>query len=144
MEFSFTVPVPPSWNAMYRVAWVPIKDKYGQTRVGTDGRSSRRMGLIKTRETAAMQEAISLIVKTARPSGWLPPEEIIVGYRFYLKRIADVDNLEKALGDSIARALGVNDRIFLPIPLAREKSTDPRVEVELYDAAKYVIAVVPR
>jgi Holliday junction resolvase RusA-like endonuclease len=80
-----------------------------------DGKVYKKAGI----ET--WQTAVARIVQTARPSGWLPTRQVRLYYDFHLVRRADCDNLQKALNDAIAHALGVNDDIFLPC--ARSKTT---------------------
>jgi Holliday junction resolvase RusA-like endonuclease len=93
--------------------------------------------MAKRTEVASYQADTTLIVRSARPSGWRPPGQVRLTYDFYLKRDADCDNLLKVLNDAIAMALDVNDRHFLPC--VRSKVVDgttrnPRVEIH-FDAA---------
>jgi Holliday junction resolvase RusA-like endonuclease len=71
-------------------------------------------GVYKKEGVEAWQTSVARIVQTARPSGWLPAHQVRLYYDFHLVRRADCDNLQKALNDAIAHALGVNDDIFLP------------------------------
>jgi Holliday junction resolvase RusA-like endonuclease len=59
------------------------------------------------------QTDVAWIVKATKPSGPPPAGMIRLRYRFFLDRDSDVDNLQKAITDAIATALGVNDRMFV-------------------------------
>jgi Holliday junction resolvase RusA-like endonuclease len=125
----FTIPAaPPSWNHAYRIA-----------------RVNRHLTLVKTPQAKAYQEMVELIVKTARPSRWECPKEVFVVYRLALKRSMDSDNTLKLLNDAIARALGVDDRRFLPVVLERKIGVaSPSTEVSLYDAATWNVRITTR
>jgi Holliday junction resolvase RusA-like endonuclease len=75
---------------------------------------SRTGGVYKSPGVEAYQILVSHLVKLARPKGWEPRRWIRIEYDFLLHRHADCDNLQKALNDAIAGALGVNDDCFLP------------------------------
>lgn len=99
--FEVTIPGPfPSVNHMYGYR---------------NGRVYKKAGV----ET--FQVGVARLVQTARPSGWRPAARIRILYDFHLNRKADCDNLQKALNDAIAAALGVDDDCFLPC--ARSKET---------------------
>lgn len=120
-DWSFTIPGPPlSINATYKV--VTMKTTTGMTR-----------RLAKTPEAVAWQLGVVYIVKTAKPSGWRPARRIRIEMTFWMNRKGrDADNPQKALLDSIATALGVNDNSFLPCVLSNEvDKADPRVEVTI-------------
>lgn len=117
--WSFTIPgSAPSVNHMYLPA-------------ATHGKLRKAPGV------EAWQTAVALIVRAAKPSGWMPAIQIRVTYDFYLNRHADCDNLQKALNDAIAKALGVDDDCFLPC--ARSKTAglpkaEARIVVEITNA----------
>jgi Holliday junction resolvase RusA-like endonuclease len=54
------------------------------------------------------------IARSAKPSGPAPEGQLRVLYWFYLPGDPDVDNRFKALNDSLALAIGVNDKVFVP------------------------------
>lgn len=62
----------------------------------------------------AFQTVVAHLVRLAKPKGWLPASQIRLTYDYRLHRRADCDNLQKALNDAIAFALGVDDDRFLP------------------------------
>jgi Holliday junction resolvase RusA-like endonuclease len=120
-DFTFTVPgAPLSINATYKI--VQMRSGAGMTR-----------RLAKTPEAVAWQLGIVYIVKTARPSGWIPGRRVRINMAFWMNRAGrDADNPQKALLDSIATALGVNDSTFLPCVVSNEvDKTNPRVEVTI-------------
>lgn len=132
-DFSFTIPgQPPSVNHLYKIATSTATDKFGQTVYGSDGKPKRYRRMVKAEGVEAYQTAVGRIVQTARPRGWQPGNRVRLRYWFHLKRDMDCDNALKALNDAIARALGVNDKIFLPC--VQEKTTgnkEPSVRVEI-------------
>lgn len=124
-EWSFIVPgPPPSINSTYKV--VTMKK---------DGVTTRR--LAKTPEAVAWQLGVVYIVKTARPSGWLPGRRVRIDITFWMNRGGrDADNPQKALLDAIATGLGVNDSSFLPCVVSNEIDKNrPRVEVSIRNEA---------
>lgn len=82
------------------------------------------------------QTVVAMIVRSARPKGWVPGPQIRLTFDFYLCREMDLDNALKALDDSIAAALGVNDRTFLPNCRSKRKVSkmDERIEVTVENA----------
>jgi Holliday junction resolvase RusA-like endonuclease len=91
-----------------------------------------RGGIRKADGVEAYQAGVTYIARTSKPSGWKPSAQIRVIFDFFLKRDADCDNLMKSLLDSVAIALGVNDKVFLPC--ARSKtvgSKNPRTVVTI-------------
>lgn len=83
----------------------------------------------------AWQASVANIARSARPSGWRPSGQVRLVYDFYLNRRADCDNLQKAMNDAIAAALGVDDDIFLPCARSKTKvpTAQERIEVEVSD-----------
>jgi Holliday junction resolvase RusA-like endonuclease len=114
--WSFTVPGPiPSTNHSYRPVMIGGKPR-----------------IIKAAGVEHWQSGVALIVRSAKPKGWLPADQVRVIYDFKLNRRADCDNAMKALNDAIAAALGVNDDIFLPCARSKAmgfRKIDARVEV---------------
>jgi Holliday junction resolvase RusA-like endonuclease len=92
------------------------------------------MTLVKTRQAKDYCDMVELVAKTARPSGWDCPKNVYVVYRLDMKRSMDCDNVMKLTNDAIARALGVDDRRFLPVVATRRIGVDPKIEVSIYDA----------
>jgi len=122
VSWKVTIPgQPPSSNHAYKV--VRIK-RGGGVPFHT---------LAKTAEATAYQQGVRLIVAAAKPSGWRPEGQIRLRYRLFLDRDIDCDNVSKILNDAIARALDVNDKIFLPCYEHKETGhrKDARVEVEI-------------
>lgn len=93
--------------------------------------------LVKTPEAEAYQQAIGLIVRTAKPSGWeWSGAYIEVRYRFFLADPVDADNCLKVLNDGIFPAIGVDDRWCLPCVtsiLSGLPPSEARVEVTISD-----------
>lgn len=77
------------------------------------------------------QVMAAMIVRLAKPKDWVPTRRIVVEYRMWLDSSRrDASNALKALEDSIAAALGVNDSTFLPsVTLKEVDKARPRVEV---------------
>lgn len=127
MKWTFEIPgQPPSVNNMYTQIIL---------RRGINAPPIRSVK--KDSNVAAYQVGATLIAKSAKPRGWVPPNgQIRITYEFYLKRDADADNLLKALNDGIALALGCNDRVFLPCVRSKAvdgKERNPRTIVEIDD-----------
>ena len=116
--------VPPSVNHMYEPRVV-------KTATGSY-RSMRKASGVEE-----YQAVTAMFVRTGMPKPWRQALEkhtgyICINYWFHLKRDIDADNALKALNDSIAKALGVNDKRFLPRVIDKYvgKNEDPRVELE--------------
>lgn len=122
MSWSVTLPgQPPSGNHAYKI-----------------GKGYRRGGIsfpkiVKTAEAEAYQQGVALLVRTARPSGWLADDQVVVEYRFYLWDDADCTNLIKVIEDAIFPALGINDSRALPRAMHKEivSKAEARVEVTI-------------
>lgn len=114
--FQVTMPgQPPSWNSSYQFR--------------------RQGGLSKKSGVELYQSQLTMLTRAAKPSGFKPETDIIVAYRFYMKRQVDVDNCMKMANDAIAIALDVNDKWFLPITLSREIGRkNPYTEIQICDA----------
>lgn len=113
---------PPTVNHSYKIVRVPRKDGGGLV-----------SKLAKADGIETYQTGVTLITKTARPSGWVPGERIRLRYWFWLTKDVDCDNALKAINDAIATGLGVNDKIFLPCVQEKtvNKGIDPHVIVEI-------------
>lgn len=118
VTWSVTIPgQPPSWNHLY------IR------RRGTSG-------LAKAAGVETFQTNVVYLVRSARPSGWRPEGFVRVNYRLFLKRDIDADNILKALNDAIARALGTDDRYFLPCVQSKQiDRLNPRIEIDIANAS---------
>jgi Holliday junction resolvase RusA-like endonuclease len=94
------------------------------------------MTMRKTSEATAYQVGVTQIVKTARPTGWVPARRIYIVYRMWFDTDRrDASNAIKLLEDGIAVALGVNDNTFLPCVASKETDrANPRVEVTVRNA----------
>lgn len=144
-HFRFTVDGQPvSWNASYRMRQAKVTDKHGQPVLGNDLRQKTISRMFKTDEARAYQDGVQMIAQAAKPSGFAPPSQIIIGYQFRLGRALDMDNAIKMLNDAIAKALGVNDSRFLPVTLSLETgSSHPSVTIFVFDADHWMPVVVP-
>jgi Holliday junction resolvase RusA-like endonuclease len=124
----FTVPGQPlSWNHAYKRVTYKKRREDGSMAV------LNRMG--KADGVESYQEAIIMIAKTARPSGWTHPENtpIRIRYWFYTNPLIDTDNMKKLVNDAIAKAIGINDKWFLTCDVVNVKTKDglQRIEVEI-------------
>jgi Holliday junction resolvase RusA-like endonuclease len=92
---------------------------------------NRTGGIRKSSGAESYQAGVTLIARTARPSGWKYEKGFVrLQYEFRLKRDIDCDNLLKALNDALAVALGMDDRFFLPCVKSKEVGVkDPNVTV---------------
>lgn len=127
-KFAFETPPPPSWNLSYRI----VKP-----------RSSPRHTLAKTSDAWEWQTIASAIVQRAKPDDFAPVGQIVVRYRFFLRRRMDADNMMKLLNDAIAYGLGTkmgktkpvpiyDDALFLPcVESLATGDANPRVEVTI-------------
>ena len=124
----FTIPGQPlSWNHAYKRVTYRVRQPDGSLKV------LNRMG--KADGVEAYQEAIILLAKTARPSGWTHPKDahVRIRYWFYTYPLIDTDNMKKLVNDAIAKALGINDKWFLTCDVVNVKTKDglQRIEVEI-------------
>ena len=84
------------------------------------------------------QAGVTLITRTARPTGWVPGEKIRLRYWFNVGREIDCDNALKAINDAIALAIrpeassAKRDSGFLPcVQDITIGNKDPHVVVEI-------------
>ena len=143
--FSVLLPgQPPSWNSSYRIVHAKAKDRYGQPVYGDDGSQKTYSTLAKQQAVKTYQTGAALLIRTARPSGFRPGGFVYVVYDFALKRDIDCDNVMKALNDTLAQCLGIDDRMFLPVVIAKTTgSTDPKVFLEVFDANLWKVQISP-
>lgn len=110
MTFTITIPgQPPSGNHANKI-----------------GKGYRRGGIpypkmVKTPAAAAYQAGAALIAKTAKPSGWVRPEGmmVVMEYRIFLSTDADCTNIIKTVEDALCPALGFNDTFALPRAMSK-------------------------
>jgi Holliday junction resolvase RusA-like endonuclease len=133
--FQFTIPgQPPSWNQSYRHRTVGLVDKHGQPVLGSDLQPKRVSRLFKNKDVKAWQASVEMIARAAKPTGFAPKNQVVVGYHMYLERGLDADNVMKMLNDAIAKGIGVNDSRFLPVTLHKQSGVkNPRVVVIVAD-----------
>jgi len=86
------------------------------------------------------QLGVVYLVREARPSGWRPEGQIRLRYELLLKRDIDADNVLKALNDAIAKALGTDDRYFLPCIETKivDGRFSPRIDIEIGNVREFV------
>ncbi len=79
------------------------------------------------------QTTVAHIARGSRPSGWRATGQVRVVIDLFVCRDIDADNVFKALLDSIAPALGINDRDVLPCVRSKTKVTTAmeRIECEI-------------
>lgn len=105
--FKVTIPgQPPSVNHMYA--------------------NSRGGGKHKAPGVEQYQTDAYRIARSAKPSGPTPSGQLRVLYWFHLSGSPDADNHFKALNDSLAMALGVNDKVFVPCVVELETGCSPQ------------------
>jgi Holliday junction resolvase RusA-like endonuclease len=94
---------------------------------------NRQGKVYKVPGVESYQTAAALLVRLAKPTGWVATRRIEIEYRMWLDSPRrDASNALKALEDAIAAALGVNDSTFLPCVTLKEwDKLSPRVEVTI-------------
>jgi Holliday junction resolvase RusA-like endonuclease len=116
-----------SWNHAYK------RVTYRQRQPDGSMKTFNRMG--KADGVDTYQEAIILIAKAARPSGWEHPKDtpIRIRYWFYTNPRIDTDNMKKLVNDALAKAIGINDKWFLTCDVVNIKTRDglQRIEVQI-------------
>jgi len=129
-NFEVTMPgQPPSWNHMYRWTTKTINGKVIRIQVLTD-------------EANLYKSQLSMVARAARPSDFRPQNQVIVAYFMFLGRELDDDNVMKATNDSLAIAIGVNDKKFRSMTMLKEHGhKDPHIVIRLYDADHWYAAV---
>lgn len=125
MRWRVTIPsAPPTVNHSYKLVRINGKQR-----------------LAKEEKVLEFQAMTAMFTRLAKPKGWAPAShEIRVTYEFYLRHDIDCDNAMKALNDSIAQVLGVNDRRFLPCVVSKNvdrTELNPRVIVEIGDPSDW-------
>ena len=143
----FTVDLPgqpPSWNRTYRIVRLPAKDKHGQPVLGADGTQKKYSTMKKTEAVADYQTMAGYLINTAKPSAFKPEGLIYVLYELFLGRDVDCDNVMKAIDDTLARCLEVNDNRFLPVAMSKETGVkDPHVKLTVLDHKHWAVVAVP-
>jgi len=107
---------PPSWNHMYTIG--------------------RVRSIVKVASAEGYQTGVAYLTKLARPPGWDPKGMIRVCYWFDVHRDIDCDNMMKAINDAVAKALGVDDKRFLPCVLWKRTgvpTADAKVILTIYE-----------
>jgi Holliday junction resolvase RusA-like endonuclease len=89
-------------------------------RRGKDGGNVPYSRIAKNAHVKAYIDGAIPVIRTARPSGWIPPERIRVDYRLYLSRDMDFDNVMKVVNDALKVALEVDDTRFYPTAISKE------------------------
>lgn len=122
-----------SWNHAYK------RVTYSQRM--PDGKLKTMNRMAKVDGVDAYQEAIILLAKVARPSGWEHKKNtpIRIRYFFYTNPAIDTDNMKKLVNDAIAKAIGINDKWFLTCDVVNEKVEigKQRIEIEIDDEVRH-------
>lgn len=120
---------PPTVNHSYRIVVVPGRKGQGMVR-----------RLAKAEGVETYQAGVTLIARTAKPSGWQAADKVRLRYTFYLGRELDCDNALKAINDAIALAIrptasaAKRDSGFLPcVADVFVGDKNPRVVVEVWN-----------
>lgn len=118
---------PPTINHTYKIVTVPKKGGEGVV---------RRLGKVEGVEH--YQAGVTMIARSARPSGWQPAAKIRLRYWFHLQREIDCDNALKAINDAIAFAIRPDAS-----PVMRDRGFMPCVQdIQLDEKNPYVIVEV--
>lgn len=130
MMWSVALPgQPPTLNSLYTV--VP--------RTAADGH--RYKGIGKSRDAQRWHDEMVMIIRNAKPSGWLPElgSFVRLRVRLFLDHDIDADNVLKVLSDAFETATGINDRRFLPEIACKHlvASKYARVEVDVLEEAPH-------
>ena len=104
---------PVSWDSAYPMGKMPVRRKSGPV-LNADGSQKMIHRPVKSDAAKVYQEGVQTIVQNAKPSGWLPNEQVRVLVDLYLMEDIDCDNATKLVFDAAAKAIGCNDRLFLP------------------------------
>jgi hypothetical protein len=104
---------PVSWDAAYPIGRMPVNRKSGPV-LNADGSRKFIHRPVKSDDAKVYQEGVQIIVQTAKPSGWLPVEQVRVIVDLHLMEDIDCDNATKLLFDAAAKAIGCNDKLFVP------------------------------
>ena len=103
MSWSFTLwGQPPSINDLYVIA----------NRRDRRGRPYKGIG--KNPDAQRYHNEAIPIIRTAKPSRWMPVGQVRLRIRLFLLKDIDADNTLKVLSDAIQAATGINDKVFLP------------------------------
>lgn len=131
MTWSVTVPGQPvSWDDAYRTGKMPVK-RGGVPVLGADGNPRSIHRPIKTDRAAKYQDDVILVTKAARPSSWVTPTgQIYIVIGLFLTNDIDCDNSTKLALDGIAKAIGCNDRQFMPLYYVKETNV-PLVQAKV-------------
>lgn len=124
--WSVTIPGQPvSWDLAYRTGKMYVR-RGGRQVLDTSGAPRTIHRLVKTRDAAKYQDDVLLLTKAARPSSWpTPMGQVRVYVDLYLTNDIDCDNATKLAFDAIAKAIGCNDRLFLPCYRVKETHVAP-------------------
>jgi hypothetical protein len=104
---------PVSWDSAYPMGKMPVRRKSGPV-LNADGSQKMIHRPVKSDAAKVYQEGVQTIVQAAKPSRWLPTEQVRVFVDLYLMEDIDCDNATKLVFDAAAKAIGCNDRLFLP------------------------------
>lgn len=114
MRWSVVIPGQPvSWDAAYRIGKMPVRRKDGPV-FNADGSRKFIHRPVKVDEAQVYQDTVQLLVQNACPSGWRPKGQVRVYVEMWLGEDIDCDNATKLLFDAAAKAIGCNDRQFIP------------------------------
>lgn len=129
--FSFTVPGQPvSWNAAFKVRRYKLPNGEWQR------------GIRKTPEAEAFQHGVQMIAQAANTLRFDKNLRVLVAYEFALQNDIDCDNLLKLLNDALSKAIGLNDRHFMPVVMSKTiRNAQPFTRVTVYDASKWRVSI---
>ena len=127
-RFSFVMPgQPPSWNHMYRWTTKNVGDRTIRIQV-------------KTEEANLYQAQLTMVARSAKPSDFAPAGQVIVAHEMSLGRDLDADNVMKAVHDALAIALGINDKLFLPVVIFKTHGNrDPALGITVLDGSRWSV-----
>lgn len=120
MKWSVTIPGQPvSWDAAYRTMKMPVNRREGPV-YNADGSRKFIYRPGKTDDAAQYQRDAQLIIQTKAPSDWSPPGQVRMVVDLYLTNDMDDDNALKLLRDTVQKATGVDDMLFLSCTRRKE------------------------
>lgn len=119
-QWSVTIPGQPvSWDKAYKTGRVALR-KAGQAVLNEDFTQRYVSRPVLTPEARTWKETVLTLCRLAKPSGFRPEGQIRVLFDLRLATDMDDDNACKLARDSLAEAIGHDDRYFLACTRSKE------------------------
>jgi len=107
--WTVTIPGQPlSYNASLEI------HRFNRRAFNRGGGEFRTIGTKKAAKDYTQRVADTIAIEPNRPRGWQPTGFVVVEYYYFLGRWVDPDNVMKLVNDGLKRAIGVDDKWFLP------------------------------